>query len=130
MTFGMRALRTVIAGCAVYYTLVGALLYSAPAFFFARVGHIGAYNAHYERDAGSFIFPYGLLLFFVARDPAKYSAIAAIAGLASALHAGSHFMNGAATPVEVIELVFFVAIAIVLFLPMIGRSKRRSQRSA
>ena len=59
MTFGMRALRTVIAGCAVYYTLVGALLYSAPAFFFARVGHIGAYNAHYERDAGSFIFPYG-----------------------------------------------------------------------
>ena len=39
-------------------------------------------------------------------------------------------MNGAATPVEVIELVFFVAIAIVLFLPMIGRSKRRSQRSA
>lgn len=111
--------------CGVYYTLVGVLLYSVPGYFFDRVGHIGAFNPHYERDAGSFILPIGLALFFAARDPYRYWAIAAVAGLASALHLGSHIMIGA--PSQTASLIFLAAVTAVLFLPAIAvaRNARR-----
>jgi hypothetical protein len=115
--------RLIAAGiffCAAYYTLVGALLYFAPSYFFQKIGPIGAFNPHYERDLGSFILPLGLALFFAARDPYAFWPITTLAGVASLLHFGSHARDGVHSFSEAATLAFFFAVAIILLVPVMA----------
>jgi hypothetical protein len=130
--------RLIAAGiffCAAYYTIVGALLYLAPSYFFQNIGPIGAFNPHYERDAGSFILPLGLALFFAVRDPYAFWPITTLAGVASLLHFGSHAIDGVRSFSQAATLAFFFAVAVILFVPAIAvavnaKAKRNLARDA
>jgi hypothetical protein len=130
--------RLIAAGiffCAAYYTIVGALLYLAPGYFFQNIGPIGAFNPHYERDTGSFILPLGLALFFATRDPYAFWPITTLGGVASLLHFGSHAMEGVHSLAQAATLVFFFAVAVILFVPAIvvavnAKAKRDLSRNA
>jgi hypothetical protein len=112
-------MRVAILFCAVYYTVVGALLFFAPGFFYQHIGHIGLFNPHYERDAGSFILPIGIGLFFAVRDPLASWRMTTLAAVASTLHAISHTLERVHSTAEAIELAFFWIVAIVLFVPIV-----------
>ncbi|HEY1655867.1 MAG TPA: hypothetical protein VGF86_12220 [Candidatus Tumulicola sp.] len=105
---------TITASAGAYYAIVGALLWEFPAFFYAHVGHIGAYNAHYERDLGSFLLPIGVGLFYVSPAPEKHRTVMAIVAVASVLHALSHLVEGVHSGLEGFELAFFSAVALAL----------------
>jgi hypothetical protein len=121
-----RVIRALVAICAAYYTIVGAMLFATPEFFSQHTGAIGPYNPHYERDAASFILPLGIALFFAAANPARYRAILVVAAAASVLHAASHAISGA----TIGELLVFAAVAVVLALPLLGRSVREGAQRA
>jgi hypothetical protein len=112
-----RVTRALVALSALYYSVVGVLLFAMPRFFYLHVGTIGAYNPHYERDAASFIFPLGIALFFATAHPVRYRPVLAIAAAASALHTVSHLLSE--TPFG--EIAFFTAVTAVLGLaPLLG----------
>ncbi|HEY2476963.1 MAG TPA: hypothetical protein VGI19_19440 [Candidatus Cybelea sp.] len=102
----------VLAG--IYYAAVGILLWAVPGFFYAHVGRIGAYNAHYERDLGSFVLPLGIALIAAAPAPAKHRLLLAAAGVASLLHAFSHLAEGVRSAADALTLLFFFIVAAAL----------------
>lgn len=104
--------------CAAYYTIIGIMLFVVPQFFFTHFGHIGAYNPHYARDAGSFAFALGLILFFISRDPVRYSMIAVFIAIASALHVLSHVLEGIHSTGDALRILFLAAVTAFLLLPV------------
>jgi hypothetical protein len=117
-----RVAVAITASAGAYYAIVGALLWVFPAFFYAHVGHIGAYNAHYERDLGSFLLPIGVGLLYVSPAPEKRRAFVAIVAVASVLHALSHLVEGVHSGTEGLELAFFFAVALALCAVSLRRS--------
>src|SRR5215469_18934220 len=88
--------------------VVGVLTWLTPAFFFAHVGPIGAYNPHYERDLGSFVLPLGIALIIASRSLKQHRMLLIVATVASALHLVGHALEGVHTPVEALAMVFFL----------------------
>lgn len=105
----MLRIGLVVSG--LYYTICGVLLWLAPAFFFTYIGNIGAYNAHYERDCGSFLLPLGVGLLCVSRSAQKHRLFIATAAAGSLLHTFSHLLEGINSVRDVVELIFLFAVA-------------------
>ena len=105
--------------CGVYYSLVGALLFVAPAFFFGKIAPIGLYNRHYAVDLGSFVLPLGLFLLLAVRYVKWSKPVIGLAALASTLHLLSHLEDGLQPPGAVLADTFFLAVALLLIVPFL-----------
>lgn len=111
--------------CGAYYSLVGALLFFAPAFFFHKIAPIGPYNHHYAVDLGSFLLPLGLFLLWVVRYVKWSKPVIGLAAFASALHLLSHLRDGLHSPGAVLADTFFLVVALLLIIPLVlGREVR------
>ena len=105
--------------CGVYYSLVGALLFVAPAFFFGKIAPIGLYNRHYAVDLGSFVLPLGLFLLLAVRYVKWSKPVIALTALGSTLHLLSHLRDGLQSAAAVLADALFLAVAVLLIIPFL-----------
>ena len=109
-----------------YYSLAGALLFFAPAFFFRKIAPIGPYNRHYCVDLGSFLLPLGLFLLLAARHTPWSKPVIGLAALASTLHLLSHLQDGVHSAAALLADAFFLAVALFLIAPLVMEREVRS----
>lgn len=89
----LTAGQVIVAAAGALYTLTALALLFAPVWFFQHIGTYGAYNRHYEGDAGAFVLGLGLALLVAARDPARHRLLVWAAALGSLFHALNHLYD-------------------------------------
>ena len=87
----LKALAQIVVGVAgALYVFSGAALLFAPLWFYRTIGDFGAFNQHYEGDAGAFLLPLGLGLLVAAYQPLKYPLLVWVGAVGSLAHACNH----------------------------------------
>lgn len=121
-----RAARIACLFCGAYYFIAGALLFFAPTFFFRKIAPIGPYNEHYTIDLGGFLLPLGVFLLLAMRNAKWSKPVMGLAAFASALHLLSHLRNGLASTGAVVSDAFFLAVAVLLIIPLVAGKEGRT----
>ena len=108
--YGGRAIPVVLALGGLMYSLVGAALLLAPAWFHETIGRFPPFNRHYLGDLGAFHLPLGVGLLVAACDPSRYRGIIGVAAATSLLHVANHLYDAAGARMPADQWLFQVPV--------------------